>query len=241
MTVTQYPVIINVRDRLEPLQDLVSWLEEVGQQNIWLNDNASTYEPMVEYLNTSPHHVVRHATNLGHRSPWLSGLVTRLGLKQHFIVTDPDVVPCAECPTDVLDQFRDTLDAHPDIDKVGFSLRLDDLPEHYEHRDDVILWESQFWKIPGPSGYFVAEIDTTFAMYRPGEHHQNNKALRSAPPYTARHMPWYQDSANPTEEQRYYVEHADSLIINWDKKVLPAALRAHLQQLRSPSHQVSLG
>jgi hypothetical protein len=53
-------------------------------------------------------------------------------------------------------------------------------------------------------------------------------------------MPWYQDSANPTEEQRYYVEHADSLIINWDKKVLPAALRAHLQQLRSPSHQVSL-
>ena len=241
MTVTQYPVIINVRDRLQPLRDLVSWLEGVGQQNIWLNDNASTYEPMVEYLNTSPHHVVRHATNLGHRSPWLSGLVTRLGLKQHFIVTDPDVVPCAECPTDVLDQFRDTLDAHPDIDKVGFSLRLDDLPEHYEHRDDVILWESQFWKIPGPSGYFVAEIDTTFTMYRPGEHHQNNKALRSAPPYTARHMPWYQDSANPTEEQRYYVEHADSLIINWDKKVLPAALRAHLQQLRPPTHQVSLG
>ena len=42
MTVTQYLVIINVRDRLEPLQDLVSWLEGVGQQNIWLNDNAST-------------------------------------------------------------------------------------------------------------------------------------------------------------------------------------------------------
>jgi hypothetical protein len=241
MTVTQYPVIINVRDRLEPLQDLVSWLEGVGQQNIWLNDNASTYEPMVEYLGKSPHHVVRHSTNLGHRSPWLSGLVTRLGLKQHFIVTDPDVVPCAECPTDVLDRFRDTLDANPAIDKVGFSLRLDDLPEHYEHRDDVILWESQFWKNSGPAGYLVAEIDTTFAMYRPGEHHQNNKALRSAPPYTARHMPWYQDSAHPTEEQRYYVEHADSLIINWDKKVLPAALRAHLQQLRSPAHQVSLG
>ncbi|MFZ9819190.1 MAG: hypothetical protein ACO3D9_08150 [Ilumatobacteraceae bacterium] len=93
---TQYPVIINVRDRLEPLRDLVSWLELVGQETIWLNDNASTYAPMVEYLEKSPHHVVRHATNLGHRSPWLSGLVTRLGLKQHFVVTDPDVVPSAE-------------------------------------------------------------------------------------------------------------------------------------------------
>jgi hypothetical protein len=70
-------------------------------------------------------------------------------------------------------------------------------------------------------------------MYRPGEHHQNNHALRSAPPYTARHMPWYQDSNNPTDEQTYYLEHADSLIINWDKKVLSASLRAHLLQLRN--------
>ncbi|MFM9138696.1 MAG: hypothetical protein ACKOQZ_11355 [Actinomycetota bacterium] len=76
MAVEQFPIIINVRDRLEPLRDLVAWLERVGQEQIWLNDNASTYPPMVEYLNNSPHHVVRHSTNLGHRSPWLSGLVT---------------------------------------------------------------------------------------------------------------------------------------------------------------------
>jgi hypothetical protein len=31
------------------------------------------------------------------------------------------------------------------------------------------------------------------------------------------------------------MEHADSLIINWDKKVLPASLRAHLQLLRGTS------
>ena len=237
----QFPVIINVRDRVEALRDLVSWLERAGQQDIWLCDNASTYEPMREFLASTPHRVVRNEINLGHRGPWLSGLVTQLGLDRHFIITDPDVVPSDECPMDALDVFYDLLCRLPEIDKVGFSLRLDDLPDRYAHRDDVILWESQFWKNPGPAGFFIAEIDTTFAMYRPGEHHQNNKALRSAPPYTARHMPWYQDSANPTEEQRYYVEHADSLIINWDKKVLPAALRAHLQQLRSPSHQVSLG
>jgi hypothetical protein len=45
-------------------------------------------------------------------------------------------------------------------------------------------------------------------------------------------MPWYQDSLHQTEEQQYYMEHADSFIINWDRKILPASLRAHLIQLR---------
>jgi hypothetical protein len=229
----QFPVIINVRDRLEPLRDLITWLEQQGQQNIWLCDNDSTYPPMVEFLRSTPHHVRLNGLNLGHRAPWLSGLVTELGLDSHFIVTDPDVVPSQECPADVLDLFYNTLNQYPAIDKVGFILRLDDLPQHYAHRDDVILWESQFWKNVHPSGFFIAEIDTTFAMYRPGEHHQNNHALRSAPPYTARHMPWYQDSDHPTDEQTYYLEHADSLIINWDKKVLSASIRAHLMQLRN--------
>jgi len=228
----QYPVVINVRDRLSPLVDLVNWLERIGQNNIWLCDNASTYPPLVQYLEASPHHVVRNGTNLGHRAPWLSGLVTELGLDQHFIVTDPDVVPSEECPDDVLEVFRNTLDENPEFDKVGFSLRLDDLPATYAHRNDVTLWESQFWRNIHKSGMYVAEIDTTFAMYRPGEHHQNNRCLRSAPPYTARHMPWYQNSAEPTEEQSYYVQHADALIINWDHAVLPASLRAHLQLLR---------
>lgn len=229
----QYPVIINVRDRLTALLDLISWLERMDQENIWLCDNASTYEPMVEFLHSTSHHVVFNEINLGHRGPWLSGLVTELGLDRPFIITDPDVVPCEECPSDVLELFHETLQRYPEVDKVGFSLRLDDLPEHYAHRDDVILWESQFWKNSHPSGFYLAEIDTTFAMYRPGEGHQNNRALRTKPPYVARHTPWYQDSAHPTGEQQYYIKHADSLIINWDKKVLPASLRAHLQLLRN--------
>ncbi len=57
----QYPIIINVRDRLEALRDLVDWLERAGQEDIWLCDNASTYEPMVDYLASSPHNVVRNA------------------------------------------------------------------------------------------------------------------------------------------------------------------------------------
>jgi hypothetical protein len=227
----QYPVIIITRDRLESLRNLVLWLESVGQQDIWFCDNASTYPPLIEYLKSSPHHVLFNAINFGHRAPWLSGLVTELGLTSQFIVTDPDVVPCSECPRDVLDVFAKMLADHPDIDKVGFSLRIDDLPSHYQHAEDVRVWESQFWANTYAPGFYFAPIDTTFAMYRPGENHKNSRSLRAAPPYLARHISWYQDSANPTEEHTYYLEHADSLVINWDRKVLPASLRAHLIQM----------
>lgn len=228
---TQYPTIIITRDRLESLHQLVMWLESVGQENIWFCDNASTYPPLVDYLKSSPHNVLFNEINFGHRAPWLSGLVTELGLDTHFIVTDPDVVPCSECPPDVLDVFAATLTDHLDIDKVGFSLRIDDLPDHYQHAENVRIWESQFWVNMYSPGFYFAPIDTTFAMYRPGENHQNSKSLRATPPYVARHMPWYQDSAKPSAELTYYLEHADSLTINWDRKVLPASLRAHLLQM----------
>jgi hypothetical protein len=228
----QFPIIINVRDRVEPLKLLVEWLETVGQSNIWFCDNASTYPPLLQYLENTKYKVIRNELNLGHRGPWLSGLVTELGEETAFVVTDPDVIPVETCPRDALDSFHNTLRDYPEVDKVGFSLRIDDIPNYYTHRNDVILWESQFWKDIHPSGFYNAEIDTTFALYRAGEGHQNNRALRSPLPYTAIHYPWYQNSQLPTAEQIYYVEHADSLIINWDKKVLPASLRAHLEILR---------
>jgi hypothetical protein len=60
----QFPVIINVRDRLEPVRDLITWLEQQGQENIWLCDNDSTYPPMVEFLRSTRHHVRLNGLNL---------------------------------------------------------------------------------------------------------------------------------------------------------------------------------
>ena len=136
----QYPIIINVRDRLSHLQQLLEWLDNVGYHDIWLCDNDSTYEPMVKFLANTSHRVVYNHRNLGHRAPWLSGLVAELGADTPFVVTDPDVVPCETCPHDALDYFAETLRIHHDLDKVGFSLRLDDLPVHFAHRDEVIAW-----------------------------------------------------------------------------------------------------
>lgn len=228
----QYPVIVTVRDRLTPLRGLLDWLEAAGQREIWLCDNASTWPAMVEYLATTRHRVVRNGANLGHRAPWLSGLVAELGDERHFVVTDPDVVPDEGCPLDALDVFAETLRRHPGIDKMGCSLRIDDLPDHFTHKADVVAWESQFWTRPHPSGHYDAPIDTTFALYRPGRDHRNSSALRAAPPYRARHLPWYADSAHPTEEDAYYDAHSDRIITNWNGPRLAATVRVQLERLR---------
>ncbi len=231
--VKQYPVIITVRDRLSCLEQLLSWLEGMGQNEIWLCDNASTFPPLVKFLETTKHNVVYNNFNLGHRAPWLSGLVPQLGNKRYFIISDPDVVPDSNTPSDVLKLFEYMLQSNPKIDKVGFSLQIDNLPNHFIHKSDVITWETQFWQNIYCPGYYKAPIDTTFAMYRPGSGHQNGNSLRSAPPFTARHLPWYQDFANLSEEDAYYIEHSDHLITNWNSDKLPATVRAQLIKLRA--------
>ncbi len=235
--VKQYPVIITVRDRLTCLQQLLGWLETVGQNEIWLCDNASTYPPLIEFLKSTKHNVVYNQFNLGHRAPWLSGLVPELGHDRYFIISDPDILPDENTPSNVLELFEEKLRNNPKIDKVGFSLRIDDLPDHYAHKQDVITWESQFWRNKLPSGFFPAPIDTTFAMHRPGGGHLNANSLRSAPPYTARHLPWYYDLTKPTAEDIYYNQHADSLITNWNTEKLPASVAAVLTKLRAEKNE----
>jgi len=225
------PVFIPVRDRLESLEQLVIWLERAGHEQIWLIDNASSYPPLMEYLARSPHHVVHLGRNLGHRSPWLSGLVQRHAHGVPFVVSDPDVVPVEECPLDAVLHFGEILERHVELHKVGFGLKIDDLPEHYPLADEVRQWEAQFWAEEIEPGVYRADIDTTFALHRAmPPPHENYLAARTGPPYTARHLAWYVDSTALSDDERYYREHADTLVSNWNRDRLARWKLIHRQQ-----------
>ncbi|MCE9623096.1 MAG: glycosyltransferase family 2 protein [Actinomycetia bacterium] len=231
----QYPIFISLRDRLEPLQTLLNWLDRVNQREIWLIDNDSTYPPLVEFLSTTEHRVVRSGRNWGSRAPWLTGTIQRVARNRYFVVTDPDVVPDDECPLDALDYFRSILDRHLDLHKAGFGLRIDDLPERYALAADVVAWETQFWERPIEPGLYAAPIDTTFALYRPMRRHSDSPAVRTGAPYLARHLPWYVDSSNLSEEDRYYRERADPFMSNWNGDQPPLWKQRWLERHR-PDH-----
>jgi hypothetical protein len=227
------PVVINCRDRLAPLVPLVEWLERLGQTEIYLLDNDSTYPPLLEYYERTPHEVVRLGENLGHRALWLTDVLKdRMLSSEYYVYTDPDVVPIPECPPDVFDFFCSVLEHFSDFDKVGFGLRIDDIPEHYRFKAEVIAWEEQFWQEQLASGLYRAPIDTTFALYRGQGGHDLHKAIRTGYPYLARHISWYSDSANPTDEERYYRQRARDDTTHWTLNELPSRLLDGISALR---------
>ena len=61
----QVPVFINCRDRLTPLAQLVDWLERAGQEEIYLIDNDSAYEPLLAWYERTPHAVIRLDERVG--------------------------------------------------------------------------------------------------------------------------------------------------------------------------------
>ncbi len=233
------PVFINCRDRVEPLARLVAWLESAGHDEIYLLDNDSAYPPLLQFYETTPHRVVRLHENYGRLALWAAPKAAALLDGRPYVYTDPDVVPDPCCPPDAIAHFQDLLDRFPLAHKVGFGLRIDNLPSCYRHREAVIDWESQLWEEPLGEGLFHANIDTTFALYRGGSAFAFGPAIRTGAPYVARHEPWYADSANPTEEDAHYVSRAAThtahspATSHWDSGALPSHLADAIAERRA--------
>ena len=217
--VKKIPVIINNRNRYTYLLQLVGWLEKNGMENIVILDNDSTYPPLLDYYAKTSHRVIRLGDNVGHLALWKSGVFKEFR-RQHYIYTDPDVVPDENCPGDAIAFLLKQLEKYPSIEKIGLGLRIDDLPDHYEGKSKVIDWEKKYWTKPVGESVFDAEVDTTFALYRPYTNGAKwvAPAYRTGSPYVARHLPWYENSANPGEENMYYAKHVRQGASHWIEK-----------------------
>ena len=80
------------------------------------------------------------------------------------------------------------------------------------HKLNILKWESHFWKSKINEKVYKAEIDTTFALYRPRYRYKLKhftKAWRTDFPLQAKHGGWYMDINNLTEEQQYYMKTAN--------------------------------
>lgn len=205
------PIFIISFNRVTCLRQL---LDALGDKDITIVDGGSTYEPLLDFLRTTEHKVIRCARS-DHKIVWSENLIPA---DKPFIITDPDVVPDDQCPNDYIEVCLDVLNWIPSIVKVGPSLSLD-IPEHYAFKDTVMKWESRYYDQTNGERNGVtlhpAPIDTTFALYRQNTPYMQMPAIRLGKPYIWRHLPWYTDSANPTEEDSYYAEHADKKLASW--------------------------
>ena len=198
------PIIINSFNRLGFLKKLVDRLLGWGYHNLYIIDNASTYQPLLDYYLSAGLRVFYVNKNVGYLALWKTPIFEHFK-NVDYVYSDADVLPSNDCPGDVLFHFKKLLDAHPSAAKIGFSLRIDDLPDHYELKEEVLEHEHKFWERPRGEELYEASIDTTFALYRAGaKGGWWLNSLRCAKPYWAHHLPWYENSANPSEEDRFY-------------------------------------
>lgn len=205
----EVPIIINNFNRLDTLCKLLDALVVRGYTNIYILDNASTYPPLLKYYERCPFTVIRLEKNLGFKALWKSSLRKKF-CGDYYIYTDSDVVPVVDCPADFVDHLMRELKKHPLARKVGFSLRIDNLPDHYAYKEQVIQKESVYYQRQAGPGLYRAPIDTTLALYRPRVGLSRSRfveAYRTAYPYQAEHLPWYSDSSHLSDEERYYIDH----------------------------------
>lgn len=209
------PIIIISYNQLYYLKKLVKVLKKYEYKNIIVLDNNSNYPPLLEYLDKVKNDLTVYKLNhnYGHRVFWKRKDIYKKYTKGYYVITDPDCVPIEECPDDFLKYFKTILDITPKVNKVGFSLKIDDIPNTNKEKETILKWERQFWERKRSDGNFEANIDTTFALYRPKSikpiWKDFFKAIRTSYPYTCIHGGWYIDFDNLTQEQAYYIKTID--------------------------------
>lgn len=199
------PIIINNFNRLSFLKKQINWLENAGYKNIYIIDNNSDYKPLIDYYNTLPYKIYQLDKNMGYNALWDTHIILRF-ISDYYVYTDPDILPISDCPKNVLLHMKNLLLKYTDVGKIGFGLAINDLPEQYSLKEKVISYEAKYWKIKINDEVYDALVDTTFALYRPfsvGD--WQLKAYRTDYPFIARHLPWYENTTQPSEEEIYYI------------------------------------
>lgn len=207
------PVIIISYNQLHYLKQLIEFLQSRQFNNIIIIDNKSTYPPLLMYFTQIEDKVkvYRLNKNYGHNVFTLRQDIFKKYRQGYYVITDPDVVPDYKCPKNFMAYFKKILDSDHTIRKAGFSLRTDNIPDTNPEKSSIQKRQQVFKELArrDRNGNYYADIDTTFAMYRPKIFDflpvPLYRAIRTKPPYSASHGGWILDPENLTEEQSVYL------------------------------------
>lgn len=210
----QIPIIIINFNQIFHLKQLVSFFLKRNFNNIIIIDNKSTYPPLLKYYEEISNQVVIEfmKENYGHAVFFKNKDLQKKYGKGFYVITDADVIPNENLAEDFLKQMILHLEKHwRQITKVGFALRIDDIPNENNLKEKILKWEAKFWKTKYSDDVYIASLDTTFALYKPGYPQRYDQisylsAHRLADNFTAKHGGWYLDQNNLTEEQKFYIE-----------------------------------
>lgn len=204
------PCILLSRDRLSCLERLVDHLLVLGYTNLYILDIGSTYPSLLEYYKTTQATVLYAGINIGHKGLWIYNIIDQFKSHPWVMVSDSDIELDPDTPADFADQL---ILAAKDLyaDKAGLAIRYKDITN--EHLKKIVTpIEEQYWiqRYKHKLEVYAAAVDTTMCVVKTDRPFSYN-AIRVAD-WPICHIDWYQDWDNLTEEEQYYIDHADPSI-----------------------------
>lgn len=195
--------------------------EKLAAQNheiVWL-DNNSTYEPLLEFYETSPYRTIRLGENRGGTAAW--GLLgSEIRNDDYFVIADSDYL-LDDLPDDWAEHLIEGVNRYGGQGGCGLSMLETRIPSQnpawiadefhlYPAGDHPARWGPQ---VQLPGGFINYPVDTSFAVYPPGtsQFMSSSTGIRSAHA-AVRHIPWHivldlnpeEDSYQVLMDEEYY-------------------------------------
>jgi len=217
----EIPILVPVFNLCTYANNMVHQLISRGVTSFIICDNASTYPPMIQYLDalSKTQRVVRFTENLGPRI-FAESLDFLDILPEYFVITDPDLILNDQLPSDFIHNMKDVINAY-NVAKVGLALDIYDKCDKFFNKAQVHVWESKYWlnKVPTlpnciSDPIYIAPIDTTFCLFKKSKYVEEllsngrgitaTSALRIAGRFTCEHAGWWLNQPVPHYEMEYY-------------------------------------
>jgi len=200
-----FPIIINNRNRLTTTKNMVEHLLSLNKnQEIIILDNDSTYDPLIKWYKEVEDKIdIRYLKNEGHLAVWSTGIYKELG--DYFIYTDSDLELNLNMPYSY-QIFMYNLMQKYEMNKIALGIKINDLPDHYRYKNQVIRNEGRWWLEEVEPDIYKADTDTTFSLMRNIGDNMYKSLRICKPDFICKHVPFYIDLENLDEEEKYYIE-----------------------------------
>lgn len=224
------PIFILTYERLTVLKKSIqSYYDYIKTPfEIVIIDFGSTYEPTVDFLRHLEYEGKKvYRTERIFKKPEKEKPIQEAirdyfetHPRSNYVVTDPDIA-LDNVEGNVLEVYAHLLETFPEIPTVGPIMRIDDLPDYFPRKEGIINWERKLNSRKVRSIQYKSKtikfinsyLASTFRMNRAGTLWKRSKrAFRVLPPYGSKHLDWYLDPKNLTEDHKHYMEHASANI-----------------------------
>jgi hypothetical protein len=203
-----YPIYLTNMNRLTTIKKMVEDLYRLnGNAKINIIDNASTYPPLLDWYKEIKNDVciINNSTNLGPWSFFYSGHFSNCN-EEFYTYSDADLELNPNMPynwQEILMEYHKRWNR-----KASLVLRLDDIPDS-EIKPHILHHQSVCWNPTEEENVWHGVTDMTFSFDAKSAGYRY-ESIRIGGNFACRHIPWYLDINNISEEEKYYLDSIDN-------------------------------